>query len=137
MKLLTKWAVERASETIKGKISERMQEWDRNHAGVKQELSMYEAVKLATSDPHWVKELPNRAKDREAYRDMRLTFEQLRTDSPKVRKASDAINQRNAEHDAKRKAESERLFRLRAELLDRAIIGNMTPEQLLLAVKSF
>lgn len=137
MKTLTKMAVERAEEALKRKIGERMQAWDKKNPAPEGGLSLVAAVELAANDPDWRKALVRRAGRRDGYGDLRVDLANLREDSAKVRAEHDRIEKRNADHKRQRDAEATRWGVARNALLDRAMIGSMTPEELLTAVNAF
>jgi hypothetical protein len=137
MKALTKMAVERAEIALKRKVEDRMNEWDRKNPQPESGLSLAAAVELAVGDPEWRKALVRRAVRRDGYSDLSIGLASLRDDSAKVRAEHDKIEKRNEEHKRHRAAEASRWFVARNALLDRAMIGSMTPEELLAAVNAF
>jgi hypothetical protein len=140
-KQLTRMAIERATDALNLKIHHKMEAWaKKNPPPPSADLSLPEAIKLALKDPEWAPNIIARA----AYGPPYLSLDILIQDSPKVKHVQE---QRWTERDAtavKRitrandeEKEKYGLHVRKSELLNRAIIGGMTPRELLAEIEAF
>jgi hypothetical protein len=134
---LTKMAIERATETLSRKCNDTMKAWDKRNPKPEEHIGFMESLEMALNDPDWRKAFLRRAARRDGYNDLRLNETMLREDCRKCRIEYDRIENRNNARKQLRNAEERRLELARNALLDRAMIGNMTAEELLAAVTAF
>jgi hypothetical protein len=135
MKTLTKMGIDRAAKAMDRKIETRMREWDAKNPPT-DDLPYKVAITIAVDDPQWRATLVRRVAD-SRYDGYNVTSSSLREDSPKVKAAYSKIAKAQQARRKRRDAECAALYSRRTHILDKAVIGGETPDDLLRAVINF
>ncbi len=136
-KRLNKLAVDRAEGILSNKVRLAMSAWEEAHpAPVAQSLSDFAIAEIAVKDPAW-KHRFLASFTQTSWRDYRMCRTLFLTQSVRAAKAELRATTAYRKWTARRDAVRAKMFAASARIINRAVIGCMTPEELLAAVEGF
>mgnify|MGYP006921365215 CR=1 FL=1 len=135
--MLTKAAIHRMEQVLSEKIGDRLRRWDKKNPKPASDLSMPDRLAIALKDPKYGAALLRRAKARDGYNDLRIDSSNLREDSACVQDACQRVEAANKAHADLRASYADHWQGAKDDMLNRAIIGDMSAADALEAVNKF